>query len=126
MYQEKMKIDTEYWLSKTSRCELKDCERWGVDINDLYRYLADYLKKEWCFTDGNTVRHIEEQFFIIHVKCRYGRDGYFRCMGITLQIRGLRPHLVCCYDGTVDREFKEGEVTWKYIRHFPCGGKYED
>lgn len=120
-----MKIDPEYWLSKASKCELKACERWGVNINDLYKYLSDYLKKEWRFNNENTVR-IEEQFFTVHVKCRYGRDGYFRCMGVTLQIRGLRPHIISCYDGTVDREFKEGEVTWKHIRHFPCGGKYED
>lgn len=121
-----MKIDPEYWLSKTSRCELKACERWGVNINILYKYFADYLKKEWCILNKNSAMCIEGQLFTVHAKCRGGRDGYFRCMGITLQCKGTRPHIICCYDGTVDREYKEGEVTWKHTTYYPCGGKYED
>lgn len=106
-----MKIDPEYWLSKASKCELKYCEKWDVNINDIYRYLAEYL-----ITGEPPIRHIEGQLFIVHVKCRHGRDGHFRCMAITLQCKGIRPRIICCYDGPVNCEFKEGEVTWKHNR----------
>ena len=120
-----MKIDPEYWVRNASKHDLRYCERWGVNINALYKCLADYLKKEWGLT---SVRYVQEKLFTVHTKCRQGRDGYFRCMGITLQIKGwdLQPHVICCYDGTVDREYKEGEVTWKHNSYYPCGGKYED
>ena len=114
-----MKFDPEYWVRNASKRDLRDCERWGVNINALYKYLPDYLKKEWGFA---SVSYMQGKLFTVHGKCRYGRDGRFRCMGITLKIKGwdLQPHIISCYEGAVDREYNEGEVTWKHNPYFPC------